>query len=98
MSTYIKEERALAVEPLEDITACELAVMMKKGFHPAFWMHDADKEAYTYIKSMIMNLPEKVLRHFVLTTHKVEYQKRFCSFDGEVSRELVKTERVSDLK
>ena len=97
MKTWIIEERIFEIEPFQNITTFELAIMMKKGFHPSFWMLDTDANDHT-IRTM-MALPRQILRHFTVTTYKVEYKTRWWwlpNMDEEISRETIKTEGLVD--
>jgi len=92
MKTCIVEERIFTIEPFQNITTFELVTMMKEGFHPSFWMIDSDVNDHA-IRTM-MALPTGVLRHFTVTTYKVEYKKSFLHGDKELSRKTIKTEEL----
>jgi hypothetical protein len=105
MKTYITEERIFAVEPLEDITTFELAIMMKHRFDPSSWFVDDSNLRNSYKRKQdLARLPKEVIRHFVRVTSKIKYETRYRGWwwlpnmDEEISREIIKTERVSDLE
>ena len=94
MKTYTIEERVFSIEPFQNITTFELAIMMKKGFHPSFWMLDSESNDYA-IRTM-MALPRGILRHFTVTTYKVEYKKSFLHGDKEISRDEIEKEGLTN--
>ena len=90
----MKADLIFEIEPFQNITTFELAIMKKKGFHPSFWMVDVASNDHA-IRTM-MALPRQILSHFTVTTYKVKYETTFFHGDREISREEIKTEGIND--